>query len=363
MAILFGTTGDGTTLPVLVDQFGNLLAKGIPGDEGPPGPPGGSFALPPDPVDGDVLGWENGQLVWVSEPIPPVNPSIFTPVLYTGNAGTQSITGLGFSPDLVWIKSVDATYDHALFDTVRGALNRIRSNTTSAEGTDTATLTSFDTDGFTIGSDDVVNKSSEDYIAWCWDAGDTTVTNNDGSIESQVRSNDNFSVVSFVSAGTNGGNFSVGHGLSNKPDFALVKTTGAASDWTVYHASVCDNTSKYLVLNSSDGLRNYPVWGDNLPTSSVLGLTSGGAVNVNQTCIAYCWAETSGVSSFGSYTGASNLKITTGFKPAFVMIKCSSDSGFDWVIVDSARGNEADGVSNKLYPNTANKENDNSDRS
>ena len=64
MAILFGTTSTGTTLPVLVDQYGNLLAQGMPGVEGPPGPPGGAFALPPNPVDGDVLGWENGQLVW-----------------------------------------------------------------------------------------------------------------------------------------------------------------------------------------------------------------------------------------------------------------------------------------------------------
>jgi len=80
MAILFGTTGDGTTLPVLVDQFGNLLAKGIPGDEGPPGPPGGAFALPPDPVDGDVLGWENGQLAWV--PLIPLPDGTFGPYVY-----------------------------------------------------------------------------------------------------------------------------------------------------------------------------------------------------------------------------------------------------------------------------------------
>jgi hypothetical protein len=83
MAILFGTTGDGTTLPVLVDQYGNLLAKGIPGDEGPPGPPGGAFALPPNPVDGDVLGWENGQLVW--NPTPPLPSGTYGPFVYFDN--------------------------------------------------------------------------------------------------------------------------------------------------------------------------------------------------------------------------------------------------------------------------------------
>ncbi len=83
MAILFGTTSTGNTLPVLVDQFGNLLAKGIPGDEGPPGPPGGAFALPPNPVDGDVLGWENGQLVWIGEP--PLPAGTFGPYVYYPN--------------------------------------------------------------------------------------------------------------------------------------------------------------------------------------------------------------------------------------------------------------------------------------
>jgi hypothetical protein len=83
MAILFGTTSSGNTLPVLVDQFGNLLAKGIPGDEGPPGPPGGAFALPPDPVNGDVLGWENGQLVWIGEP--PLPAGTFGPYVYYPN--------------------------------------------------------------------------------------------------------------------------------------------------------------------------------------------------------------------------------------------------------------------------------------
>ena len=80
MAILFGTTSTGTTLPVLVDQYGNLLAQGMPGVEGPPGPPGGAFALPPNPVDGDVLGWENGQLVW--NPTPPLPAGTYGPFVY-----------------------------------------------------------------------------------------------------------------------------------------------------------------------------------------------------------------------------------------------------------------------------------------
>ena len=104
MAILYGTQSNGETLPVLVDQFGNLLAKGIEGPPGPEGPPGVG-ELPPGAFDGAYLGWENGELVWFGTPIPPVSLTGFRPVIYTGDGGTQSITGVGFSPDLVWIKS------------------------------------------------------------------------------------------------------------------------------------------------------------------------------------------------------------------------------------------------------------------
>ena len=90
---------------------------------------------------------------------------------YTGNGSTQAITGLNFSPDAVWIKSRSFGYDHALFDPLRGALKRLRPNQTNAEGTDSTTLTSFNSDGFTTGSDDVTNKNNDAYIAWAWDAG------------------------------------------------------------------------------------------------------------------------------------------------------------------------------------------------
>jgi len=90
---------------------------------------------------------------------------------YTGNGSTQAITGLNFSPDAVWIKSRSFGYDHALFDSVRGALKRLRPNQTHAEGTDSTTLTSFNSNGFTTGNDDVTNKNNDEYIAWAWDAG------------------------------------------------------------------------------------------------------------------------------------------------------------------------------------------------
>ena len=121
-------------------------------------------------------------------------------VTYTGNGGTQSLSGLDFSPDLVWLKDRDALNWHHLVDTVRGTDKYIFSNEADQETTSTDRLTSFDNNGFTLGSNTNTNTSGNEYVAWCWDAGDTTVTNNDGSISSQVRVNQEagFSIVSFI---------------------------------------------------------------------------------------------------------------------------------------------------------------------
>ena len=82
--------------------------------------------------------------------------------LYTGNGSTQTISGLNFSPDLVWIKNRAAADNHKLTDTVRGATEELESNTTDAEVTNADGLTAFNSDGFDLGDDDEYNTSSED---------------------------------------------------------------------------------------------------------------------------------------------------------------------------------------------------------
>lgn len=354
MAILFGTTGDGTTLPVLVDQFGNLLAKGITGDEGPPGPPGapgGDFALPPNPVDGDVLGWENGALVWVSEPPPPPILSTMKPVIYSGNGGIQSID-CGFSPSLVWIKSRTNATSHFLFDVVRGASQELFSDLTNAQIFDNNGLTSFDSNGFSLESNGSVNGSGRDFVAWCFDAGDTTVTNNEGDIESQVRSNGTTSIVSFSTSAQ--GIISIGHGLSKVPSLVITKQTNGASSWITYHSEVT-SFDQQLRLNSSSALISSPqCWGSASNWNEyTFGLNTTTTQNGN--IIAYCISEQEGVTSFGSYTGNGNVigpQIDCGFEPLFVLIK-RTDVANNWVILDSAR-NPTDPVNSALYADLAN---------
>ncbi len=225
---------------------------------------------------GDLLGGETG----------------FKPVLYTGNGGTQEIK-TGFSPDLVWIKRRDVQENHNLYDTIRGNNLRIISNTTDAEQN---VSFEFEPSGF---NPIAQNDSGSDYVAWCWDAGDTTVANTDGTIASQVRSNGNFSVVKYTATGNVG---NIGHGLSSAPQMILVKKLTPAA-WNVYHASL--GATQALELDDNRVAFTAPSWGDTSPDSSVFTVGAYADTNNNDSgeYIAYCWAETPGVSSFGSYSG------------------------------------------------------------
>jgi len=140
----------------------------------------------------------------------------FNTVLYTGNSSTQSITGVGFQPDWVWCKSRSGD-NHAIFDSVRGGQKQLRSNTTDAELTRTNAISSFDSDGWSMGSQPEMNSSGATYASWSWLGANGTASNTDGSITSTVSANttSGFSIVSYTANGTAGA--TVGHGLGAVP--------------------------------------------------------------------------------------------------------------------------------------------------
>ena len=291
----------------------------------------------------------------------------FNTVLYRGaTTGTESqiVTGTGFTPDLVWIKNRGTTNSHRLFDSVRGTGNYLETSGTSAEASDTGngTLTSFDSDGFTLqGGSTNANplcESGNNYVAWCWKAGDSNVSNTDGTITSTVRANDTygFSIVSYNSGTASSS--TIGHGLSSTPDFIILKRR-VTGNWIVWHSGVCNSTDDYLELNSTGGLLSTSgVWGSTVPTSSVFSHNTGITVGTNEDVIAYCWSETTGYSKFGSYVGSSgDPTVTTGFKPAFVLIKRTDAAGNSWSIWDNTRDTDGDGnLDLPLFPNLSNAE-------
>ena len=263
----------------------------------------------------------------------------FNTKLYTGNGSTQSITGVGFQPDLVWIKSRSLANGHTVWDNIRGVTNWLTPNNTNAEDTYSGGLTSFDSDGFSIGDGGDINTNSATQVSWNWLASNTTASNTDGSITSTVSANttSGFSIVKYTGNATAGA--TIGHGLGAVPSFIVVKRIDGVSPWHTYHASL-GNTQR-MSLNETDATdSDSTAWNNTTPTSSVFTVGNSGTTNVNNAdTLAYCFAEKKGFSKFGSYVGNGNADGTfvyTGFKPAFVMVKRSSNIE-SWQITDHAR--------------------------
>jgi hypothetical protein len=281
----------------------------------------------------------------------------FNTVLYRGTGGTQSITGMGFKPDLVWVKRRDSNPSHNLSDAVRGASQRLFSDTTAAEDANSG-IVSFDSDGFTIdGIRNATGSNGSSYVAWGWKAGDSNVSNTDGSITSTVRANDTygFSIVSYTGNGSSSQSF--GHGLSSVPDWVIIKDRSeGVQSWTVWHTSL--GTSKYLNLNNTNSVATDSNRFPSDPSTSVVNIGSSQATNKSgNDYIAYCWAEKSGYSKFGSYTGngtTSNSITGLGFKPAWLMVK-RTDSADNWAIYDATR-DAVDPREKYLYADSSNAE-------
>ena len=296
------------------------------------------------------------------------NPELyFQTVLYQGNSGTLAVTldgSVDMQPDWVWIKArsgTDAVVNHALYDSVRGTSKQLKANNTSADLAQGG-ITSFDSDGFTLGSYIDANYNGNNCVAWCWKAG--TAFSNDasatsvGSIDSagSVNTDAGFSIIGYTGAGDGSGSSAqtVAHGLGVAPEMIIVKNRADATNWYVYHHK---NTAApatdvlYLNLDSATADDDGP-WNDVAPTSSVFTVGGDNGTNGNgDGMIAYCFAEKQGYSKFGSYTGNGNADgafIYLGFKPVFCMFR--NTTGDKWSIFDGVR-NTFNEVDNNLRPN------------
>ena len=272
-----------------------------------------------------------------------MDASLFTGTGSNGLVVTNNDLGSnGFYPDLIWIKSRNATYYNNLLDYPRGASVRLFSNLTDAESNN-GCQSSFNTNGFTLNADaGGVNNSGTTYVAWQWNAGSgTTSSNTAGSITSTVDVNATagFSIVKYTGNGTSGA--SVGHGLGVAPSFIITKSRNQSQNWNCYHVSIGASAGIYLNLTQGQG-NTTAYWNGVTPTSSVFYLGNSGETNSSgNPIIAYCWAEVAGFSKFGSYIGNGNADgpfLYTGFKPKFVMYKKSTNGASgSWFMVDSTR--------------------------
>jgi len=256
------------------------------------------------------------------------NPELyFQCKLYTGNGSTNAITLDGdenMQPDLLWLKRRDGSDNHILFDDVRGVTKGIYADLNNAEDNLSDSLSSFDSNGFTLGADTAgsgtINGSSETYVAWAWKESATA----------------GFDIVGYTGNATAR---TISHSLSAVPKVILGKRRSDASNWCMYHAS--HGNTKALYLNdTTTGATSTTFWNDTNPTSSVFTVGTDAALNGNtDTQIAYLWSEKQGFSKFGSYEGNGNADGTfvyTGFSPSFVMLKEIDQTG-NWCMSDNKR--------------------------
>ena len=290
----------------------------------------------------------------------PTGPASFNTVLYTGNGGTQAITGVGFQPDLVWTKSRTDSYDPGIQDSVRG-VNSLLYPSLAEQETITSTATqSFDSDGFTYGSSNKGNVNAINYVAWCWKAagyantfnvlenGSTTSSATAGGAGITAVSITNcwsvsanrdagFSIVSYTGTGNPE---IVGHGLGVAPSIYIIKNRDAAIDWTVL-TNIIDGSMYFLFLNQNAAAGGA---GESQPTSTTFNELGNSYVGASgNDYIAYCFAEVAGFSKFGIYTGtgAAGNAQTLGFDPAFIIFKSATGAiGYQWWIHDNKRGDD-----------------------
>ena len=277
---------------------------------------------------------------------------VFSIYLYEGTGSAQTITnGVNLSGEggLVWIKNRENQFqDHSLFDTTRSPSYVLYSNTTSASSLSASRFSSFNTNGFTVGTDTSTNESGKDIVSWTF-----------------RKAPKFFDVVTYSGTGSAQ---SINHSLGQSPGMIIIKSTSNTENWQVWHRSVTgnlelDNTS---AVNSSS-IRITAV----SSTDFTLGTfnTSNGS---GQTYVAYVFAHNDGDGEFGpnqdqdiikcgSFTSDGTDTITLGFEPQWLLVKETNGTS-GWYMWDSMRGWQVGDVGNNndpyIYANSANAESD-----
>ena len=252
--------------------------------------------------------------------VDPGDAAAFATKLYEGTGGTPQSIETGFKPDLVWIKTRNVSgKNHTLYDTKRGALQQLSSNTTDKSFENSNSLTSFDSNGFSVGSEPDVNGSVDrDYVSWSFRAGANF-----------------FDCVQWTGDDVVGRE--IPHSLEVEPGFMIVKTTDATDDWPCFHRDI--GSSGYLKLNSNDASKSSTnMWGSTAPTSTHFTVANNNGTNgPNRNYIGYLFAKEGPGIKCGQYQGnGTSQQIETGFDTGFVLLKAQGENHV-WCLFDSER--------------------------
>tara|TARA_R100001594_G_scaffold12250_4_gene27371 strand:+ start:866 stop:1957 length:1092 start_codon:yes stop_codon:yes gene_type:complete len=291
----------------------------------------------------------------------------FNTILYTGNgtaigSGGQAITGVGFSANLTWLKERSSTSGHHLIDTARGATKKLSSDSTAVESTNSETIASWQSDGFTVGDAGGVNENSQTYVAWNWKMGTTSGLSGGTITPSAYTINTTTKCGAYAYTGNGTLGATIPHGLGVKPAFVIIKPRDLTDLWAVGHQHINMAGDKYLRLNEVNGVYSAGALFNSTninDSTTVIKVGDNAATNQNtKLYIMYVFAETNGFSRFGQYQGTGSATVTPsifcGFKPSMLMIKQSDGSG-DWYIFDNKRETlQGDANSKSINPNDNN---------
>ena len=290
----------------------------------------------------------------------------FNTKLFTGNGGTNAISGIGFQPDWIWFKNRTSAQSHAVVDSVRGRKG-LQSNTDEADytlnsGKDFGT---FDSDGFTVLTPQQLNSfnyNTGSIVSWNWKAG-TSFSNSSGSNGANLDSTGSvsttagFSIVSFT--GNRSTTRNIYHGLGAVPKMIIFKNRDTTNGWTIYNEAI-GNANKLTLNGTNASGACTACFASTTPTSTLFTVGDDSDTNgTSNNMIAYCFADVQGYSKFGSYTGNGSTDgpfVYTGFKPAWVLQKNASATQ-GWQLQDNKR-NGFNGANKLLQPNDSAAESD-----
>jgi len=270
--------------------------------------------------------------------------------LYEGNGTSQTITNnldLDGKGGMVWIKSRPDTYGHRLIDTERGVNKVLESYDTTAEVTQTGSLTAFNSNGFDVGNAGHTNFSGNDFVSWSF-----------------LKKPGFFDVITYTGDGTSSRD--IAHNLGIKPGFMLTKRLNSTGNWTGYHQSLGYTKRIYLDVTNAAST-NAATWVQE-PTAT--HFTVGSENTSGNTYVAYLFAhdaqvfgdnQDESIIKCGSYTGNGSTdgpEINLGWEPQWILIKnaTTGGTGKNWQIYDSMRGFVTGGDDSYLLPNLTNAE-------
>lgn len=268
----------------------------------------------------------------------------FNTVLYTGNGAENAITGVGFQPDFVWIKTRSDLAGSAMFDAVRGSNKELNTNDAAAEATRTDTLNSFDVDGFTLGADataTTVNVSARTYVAWCArlpsdeinSSGDITVTWKYNAVLGMA-------IGTYTGTGVAGHTLGIPAAFGKAPFHIIIKdrTAATAQNWCHYSSALGAN--KYLIFTAASAFTDTVTWNNTAPTSSEVTLGTYDLNNgAGKTYVAILFFETNFCRSV-SYTCNGNSDgpyIHLNGLSSWLLVKNTSIGTSGWAIYDTVR--------------------------